>query len=110
PVSDTALHEMWLGIARADGRLLAPRLLRYIDERRRHAARWGAALEGYDGPMLFVWGPADPISGAHVLARVRERIPHAAAVELAGPPPTGHYPQVENPTEVATALLAFLRD
>ncbi|MEW1912787.1 alpha/beta hydrolase [Kitasatospora sp. NPDC085895] len=110
PVSDTALHEMWLGIARADGRLLAPRLLRYIDERRRHAARWSAALEGYGGPMLFVWGPADPISGAHVLARVRERIPHAEVVELAGPPPTGHYPQLESPTEVATALLPFLRD
>ncbi|MCU7820505.1 alpha/beta hydrolase [Kitasatospora sp. DSM 101779] len=110
PVPDTVLHEMWLGIAREDGRLLAPRLLRYIDERRSHAARWGAALEGFPGPMLFVWGPADPISGAHVLARVRERLPHAAVVELAGPPSTGHYPQVESPAEVAAALLGFLQD
>ncbi|PBC67450.1 pimeloyl-ACP methyl ester carboxylesterase [Streptomyces sp. TLI_235] len=110
PVADGVLHEMWLGIARADGRLLAPRLLRYIDERRTHAARWAAALEGFPGPSLFVWGPADPISGAHVLARVRERIPHAAVVELGGPPVTGHYPQVESPAEVAAALESFLRD
>ncbi|WP_354644427.1 alpha/beta fold hydrolase [Kitasatospora camelliae] len=108
PVSDRLLHEMWLGVARADGRLLAPRLLRYIDERRTYGTRWNRAQEGYAGPTLFVWGPADPISGAHVLARVRRRMPRATVVELSGPPPTGHYPQVENPSEVAAALAEFL--
>jgi pimeloyl-ACP methyl ester carboxylesterase len=59
--------------------------------------------------MLFVWGPADPVSGAHVLPRVRERLPNARIVVLDEDPATGHYPQVENPVAVAAALTTFLR-
>ena len=102
------LHDMWTTLSRSSGHRLAPRLLRYIDERREHAARWTAALEGFSGPTLFVWGPADPVSGAHVLARIRQRLPHATVTELTGPPPVGHYPQVEAPQEVAAALVEFL--
>jgi pimeloyl-ACP methyl ester carboxylesterase len=109
PVSDQVLHELWTGMVRDNGHLLAPRLLRYIDERRRYASRWTTALEQYPGPTMFLWGPADPISGAHVLARIRPRMPHATVVELAGPPAVGHYPQLEAPAEVADALTAFLR-
>jgi pimeloyl-ACP methyl ester carboxylesterase len=59
--------------------------------------------------MLFVWGPADPVSGAHVLPRLRERLPDARFVVLDEEPATGHYPQVENPEAVAAALSEFLR-
>ncbi|GAA2799661.1 alpha/beta hydrolase [Kitasatospora paracochleata] len=109
PVPDRVLHDMWLAVARDNGHLLAPLLLHYIDERRTHGPRWNTAQETHPGPTLYLWGPADPISGAHVLARIRTRAPHATVTELAGPPPTGHYPQVENPHEVAAALTAFLR-
>ncbi|MFJ6793671.1 alpha/beta fold hydrolase [Streptomyces sp. NPDC091268] len=102
------LDAMWEAVSRDGGHRLAPRLLRYIDERRVHARRWTAALEGYTGPTLFVWGPADPISGAHVLARIRERLPRAGVRELAGPPAVGHYPQVEDPGAVSAALTGFL--
>ncbi|MGY4961851.1 alpha/beta fold hydrolase [Streptomyces sp. 900105245] len=108
PVPPEDLHTMWESVRRDGGRLLAPRLLRYIDERRTHEARWVGALEGYRGPTLFLWGPADPISGAHVLDRVRRRMPSATVTELAGPPAVGHYPQVEAPDEVAAHLLGFL--
>ncbi|WP_369776997.1 alpha/beta fold hydrolase [Streptomyces sp. R33] len=108
PVHDEDLHDLWASASRAGGHRLAPRLLRYIDERRRHAARWTSALEGFPGPTLFVWGPADPISGAHVLARIRARMPQAEVVELAGPPAVGHYPQLEDPVAVAAALTSFL--
>ncbi|WP_405699647.1 alpha/beta fold hydrolase [Streptomyces sp. NBC_00069] len=108
PVHDEDLHDLWAAASRAGGHRLAPRLLRYIDERRRHAARWTSALEGHPGPALFVWGPADPISGAHVLPRIRARMPQARVVELAGPPAVGHYPQLEDPEAVAAALTAFL--
>ncbi|MFC9278404.1 alpha/beta fold hydrolase [Streptomyces collinus] len=107
-VPDQDLHTMWESVSRDGGRLLAPRLLRYIDERRTHRARWVPALEEYRGPTLFVWGPADPISGAHVLPRIRERVPHATVTELAGPPAVGHYPQVEAPDAVSEALEGFL--
>ncbi|WP_256105992.1 alpha/beta fold hydrolase [Streptomyces sp. ODS05-4] len=109
PVGDEDLHRMWEGVARRHGQLLAPRLLRYIDDRRTHQSRWIAALESYPRSTLFLWGPADPISGAHVLPRLRERMPHAVVHELSGPPAVGHYPQVEAPEEVGRVLAAFLR-
>ncbi|WP_344980207.1 alpha/beta hydrolase [Streptosporangium fragile] len=106
PVPDAVLADMWASVAHDNGQLLAPRLLKYIDDRRRNASRWTASLEGYPGPTLFVWGPADPISGAHVLERIRERLPEAAIEELPG---VGHYPQVEAPAETGRALAGFLR-
>ncbi|MFE3626492.1 alpha/beta fold hydrolase [Streptomyces goshikiensis] len=108
PVHEEDLRDLWAAVSRAGGHRLAPRLLRYIDERRLYAARWASALEGFPGPALFVWGPADPISGAHVLARIRARLPRAEVVELAGPPAVGHYPQLEDPEAVSAALTGFL--
>lgn len=108
PVSDEDLQCMWEGVARRNGHLLAPQLLRYIDDRLANESRWTFALETYSGPTLFLWGPADPISGAHVLDRLRRRIPTATVHELSGPPPVGHYPQVEAPEEVGRVLGAFL--
>ncbi|MEU5984398.1 alpha/beta hydrolase [Streptomyces sp. NPDC047434] len=105
---DADLRELWAAASRAGGKRRAPRLLRYIDERRTHRERWTTALEEYPGPALFLWGPADPISGAHVLARVRTRMPGASVVELTGPPAVGHYPQLEDPATVAEALRSFL--
>ncbi|NKY89098.1 alpha/beta fold hydrolase [Nocardia veterana] len=108
PVSDADLHEMWLALTDHDGRRVQWAINRYHEERRAHAERWRRALESYGGPMLFVWGPADPISGGHVLARLRERFPQARFAVLDAEPVTGHYPQVENPEPVATALAEFL--
>ncbi|WP_235456847.1 alpha/beta fold hydrolase [Streptomyces olivochromogenes] len=110
PVAEEDLHAMWESVSHENGHLLAHRLLRYIDERKQHAARWVGALEEYPGPTLFVWGPADPISGAHVLERIRARLTAAHIVELAVPAPVGHYPQVEAPDAVAEALTAFLTE
>lgn len=108
PVPPDTLHEMWLATQRRQGASLMPRLLAYIDDRVEHADRWRTAFEGFLGPMLFVWGPADPVSGAHMLARIRERLPHAEILELDDVPATGHYPQVENPSAVGPALAGFL--
>ncbi|MFJ5631497.1 alpha/beta fold hydrolase [Streptomyces goshikiensis] len=108
PVHEEDLRDLWAAVSRAGGHRLAPRLLRYIDERRLYAVRWASALEDFPGPALFVWGPADPISGAHVLARIRARLPRAEVVELAGPPAVGHYPQLEDPEAVSAALTGFL--
>lgn len=108
PASDQNLHEMWNGIALHQGHLLAPRLLRYIDERRAHETRWVTALEDFNAPTLFVWGPHDPISGAHVAQRIRQRFPHAHLRELNDPFPVGHYPQIEAPDEVGSLIGKFL--
>ncbi len=103
--SDDELHEHWLGIARRDGHRNAHRLIRYIDERRENAEAWAGALERTDRPLLFVWGDADPISGEHMIAEVRRRVPRARVESRAD---IGHYPQLEDTGWVATQLTEFL--
>ena len=104
------IHEMWEAIRRDGGAARQHALLRYIDERRTHAERWTGALErfGAAAPTRFIWGPADPISGAHVIPRLRERVAGADVTVLDGPPAVGHYPQLEAPELVAGPLAAFL--
>ena len=103
--SDEELHQHWLGIARREGHRNYHRLIKYIDERRENADAWGGALERTDRPLLFVWGNADPISGEHMVAEVRRRVPRA---RIEARDDIGHYPQLEDPGWVATALTEFL--
>ncbi len=105
PIAQDDLHELWLDISTGDGQRIQHDLLRYIDDRRQHASRWTSAMETYPGPSQFIWGPEDPISGAHVLERIRTRMPDADVVELDG---VGHYPQLEDPSRVAEAVTSFL--
>lgn len=86
------------------GRLLVPRLLAYLDERRRHAARWVAALEDSPAPLMLVNGLLDPVSGRHMAERWRALLPDAGLVELDD---VGHYPQLEAPGRVLEACLTF---
>jgi pimeloyl-ACP methyl ester carboxylesterase len=107
-VSDEAMHEMWLSMSARKGARTSPRMLRYMDERREYAGRWRAAIADYPGPQLFLWGPVDPVSGAHVLPRIREVAPGAEVVVLDDPPAVGHYPQVEAPEIVGPLIAGFL--
>ncbi|MCM6778172.1 alpha/beta hydrolase [Nocardia sp. CDC159] len=104
------VHEMWLATSSDGGKHIQWDLNRYHAERHRHAERWQRALESYSGPTLFVWGPADPISGATQLPRLRERFAHARFVVLDEPPAVGHWPQLEHPDAVAAALAGFLAE
>ena len=80
---------------------MAHELLHYMDDRKIHADRWRAALEGSGLPQTFVWGDLDPVSGAHVIKRLRERMPGATLRALAD---VGHWPTLEAPDEVAAAV------
>ena len=50
-------------------------------------------------------GDADPVSGEHMLAEVRRRLPRALIVSRAD---VGHYPQLEDPAWVAANLWPLL--
>ena len=104
-LSDAEMHELWLGVSRRDGHRIAHRLIAYVEERRRNAEAWTAALSDTDRPLQFVWGEADPISGRHMIDEVRRRVPHA---RIESRPDIGHYPQLEDPDWVAGALRDFL--
>ena len=100
PATDNA--DIWAAMSRDSGQLLAHRLIRYMPDRVRHAERWVTALETTDVPLAFVWGMLDPISGAHIAERIRERRPDAPFTALAD---VGHWPPLEAPQRVAAALL-----
>jgi pimeloyl-ACP methyl ester carboxylesterase len=95
--------EIWRAMSREDGQRIGHLLIRYIRDRERHAGRWVGALEGTDVPLAFVWGMLDPISGAHMAERIRERLPEAPLLALED---VGHWPALEAPERVSAALLA----
>jgi pimeloyl-ACP methyl ester carboxylesterase len=85
---------------------VTPKLLHYMRERRTNAARWEGALERTAVPRRLVWGMADQRSDAHIADHARQRIPGLGVVALDD---VGHYPQLEAPEHVATAIeAAFL--
>lgn len=95
----TAAGDIWKANAR--GRVVLHELIAYIPDRQRHAERWTGALERTEVPLTFAWGMLDPISGAHMIARVHERIPQASVDEL---PLVGHWPAIEAPDAVVKAI------
>jgi pimeloyl-ACP methyl ester carboxylesterase len=100
-ISDAEFDELWFGISRDGGHRLAHLLAKYNVERASHHRRWEAALAGWDGPLLLVWGMVDPVSGRHVLAEAVKQLPRARVIELPG---IGHFPQSEAPQAVSAAV------
>lgn len=104
PPAAAELHEHWLQVARAGGRAVMPKIIRYIRERAVHRERWVGALQHAGVPICLIDGLHDPISGASIVRRWRELLPQAPVVELEG---VGHYPQWEAPDRVLAAYLAW---
>jgi len=95
--------DIWRSMNRDQGQSNAHLLIRYIADRAQHADRWTSALESSDVPLRFTWGMLDPVSGAHMAERIRERLPRAPFVALDD---VGHWPPLEAPDRVAASLLA----
>jgi pimeloyl-ACP methyl ester carboxylesterase len=104
PPSPALVDELWTLLRHADGHLVVHRLIGYMAERRRQRERWVGVLQRTRIPLRVIDGALDPVSGAHMVARYREIVPDADAVEL---PHVGHYPHVEDPPAVVDAFLAF---
>jgi pimeloyl-ACP methyl ester carboxylesterase len=93
--------EMWRAISREDGHRISHLLIGYITDRETHADRWVGALESCDVPLAFSWGMLDPVSGAHMAERIKQRLPKAPITELSD---VGHWPQLEAPARVLEAI------
>lgn len=102
PVSDDELRAMWRQICEHDGAAVLPKLISYLGERRAHRERWVGALTSTSVPLRLIDGLRDPISGTDIVARYRELVRNPDVVEL---PDAGHYPQLEAPDAVASAIL-----
>ena len=96
------IGQHWRAITRRGGHRLAHRLIHYMADREQFCRRWEGAIESTRVPLQFVWGMADPVSGAHVADRIRARLPRARLVELTD---VGHYPQLEAPERVLPEIL-----
>ena len=95
--------DIWRSFNLHNGQLNAHLLIRYIEDRRENAERWTQVLETTDVPLSFIWGMLDPISGAHMAERIRERLPDAPFTALED---VAHWPALEAPERVVAALLA----
>ncbi|NQD37154.1 alpha/beta hydrolase [Permianibacter sp. IMCC34836] len=100
-LSAAELNGMWQLLTRQDGLRVMAKLIAYMAERKRWRERWVGALIQADIPVRLIAGMADPISGAHMVARYRELIPAPDVVELAG---VGHYPQLQASAAVVAAI------
>lgn len=105
PFDERAAREIWASMADGGGVARMHDLLHYVDDRRVHEQRWRAALEAAEVPAWFVWGDADPVSGAHVIERMVGRRTDATIERMAD---VGHWPPLEAPAEVAAAVRAAL--
>jgi len=93
--------DIWAATSNQGGERIGHLLIRYIADRERHGARWTGALETTGVPLGFVWGMLDPVSGAHMAERIRERLPDAPFLAMDD---VAHWPPLEAPGRVAAAL------
>jgi pimeloyl-ACP methyl ester carboxylesterase len=101
PLSDQEAEDQWALICAGGGRTLGHKTIRYMEERFRHAERWHGALRNWPKPISLAWGMLDPVATERVLEAVLELRPEASLARFED---LGHYPQIEDPERVATAL------
>ncbi len=104
PARDADLQGMWELLDRADGRRRLPAIIAYMRERVRFRRRWVGALERLDLPALVAWGEKDPVARLEIARQLEQEI---AGSERARFAELGHYPQVEDAAQVASAVEAF---
>ena len=101
PLTDEEAADQWALVCHNGGRTLGHRLIHYLGERERFADRWHGAIRDWEGPLSLAWGLEDPVATVAVLDAVVELRP---AVRVARLPGIGHYPQIEEPAAIATAV------
>ena len=99
------LDDFWALLEHRGGHRIGHRLIRYIEDRKRHKSRWVGALSENGARQLLINGALDPVSGKHLADHYEAVIPNARIVRL---DTIGHYPQWEAPDPVAQAVLEFL--
>jgi pimeloyl-ACP methyl ester carboxylesterase len=101
PLSDAEAADQWALITHDGGSGLGHKLIHYLDERVRYAARWHGAIRDWKGPLSFAWGLHDPVATVSVLDALVELRPEAPVDRLGE---LGHYPQIEDPAAIAASL------
>lgn len=88
------LHEMWEMLIRDNGRLVLPKLTRYIDERYLYWHRWIGALQQTEIPTKIIWATDDPVAVKAIASTLHMEMKHSSLHWLEE---TGHFPMLERP-------------
>jgi pimeloyl-ACP methyl ester carboxylesterase len=105
PPADEELDAMVELIRNNGGDQLLPRLIRYIEERRANQDRFTQGFVSFEGPMTALWGEQDPIAVVAMTDRLQEVRP---ATEVVRWPDVAHWPSIEVPDRVSSAILERL--
>lgn len=107
PLSDEEAADQWSLVCHNGGRTLGHRLISYMDQREAHAERWHGAIREWPGKLSLAWGMRDPVATTNVLSALRDLRPSVPVAEL---PELAHYPQLEDPAQLARALRGAVTD
>lgn len=100
------LAALWAFMAHDDGHTLLARTIRYIEDRRAEEARFTGAIERHPSPLGVVWGALDPVAVYAMTDRLLAARPDALLVTLDD---VGHFPMLETPERLATAIAGLLK-
>ncbi len=101
PLTEQEADDQWSLICHNGGRTLGHRLIHYVTERRRLHDRWHGAISNWPGDLSLAWGELDPVATTSVLDAVIDLRP---GVPVRRMPELGHYPQIEDPPAIASAI------
>jgi pimeloyl-ACP methyl ester carboxylesterase len=105
PLSAKEAADQWSLVCHNGGRTLAHRTISYMGQRETYAERWHGAIRDWNGDLDLAWGLQDPVATTAVLDAVCALRPDAMVVQMAE---LAHYPQVEDPWQMAHALQGVL--
>ena len=105
--SEAELNDFLRVFKSNEGKRIVHKLIRYMSEREKYRERWVGALQRMIQPFRFINGLDDKVSGAHLVERFREVVPHQTdIIELPG---IGHFPHFEVAEVVAEKYFEFRR-
>jgi pimeloyl-ACP methyl ester carboxylesterase len=95
-------REQWALILNNNGRQTLAKIAGYMKERMRNEKRWLGPLHRAKLPLKLIWGCLDPIAVVAIARQLRVQNP---LITLNVLEEVGHYPQLEAPGQVASAIL-----
>ncbi|EDV25591.1 Mesoderm-specific transcript-like protein [Trichoplax sp. H2] len=96
--------DIWQQITYKKGVLILGNILGYLHERQINGENWLDGMTKNDIPVIFIYGPEDPINPPIVVQEFKKRVPRVECVVLED---IGHYPQLEDPYNVLQNYLRF---
>lgn len=106
--TDEDYKDFWSLMEQQHGTGISHRLLKFIPERTTYKDRWVGALKKTSLPVLFIYGPADPINTTPFIDHYMKLVPQHKISVLGEN--IGHYPQWEDPENVMQEYKKFLKN